>query len=171
MIGGRPDEQRLDRLHRASEESEARGSGLVGERLGRQAASVDDDRRPGERLIALADHANGNLGGDGAQRQQRPDRRDPRSQRQVVGTGQHRVAFDDQMRRCRRAQSLRLVLLDLGHHHLAHAAAIGHEGLCTAELDALHDFDVLLMSEVLDDAVHGKLDGRTAGHRLQYGYR
>jgi len=55
MIGGRPDEQRLDCLDRASEESDARGSGFVRERLGRQSTSFDDDRRPGERLIALAD--------------------------------------------------------------------------------------------------------------------
>jgi len=61
------------------------------------------------------------------------------------------------MRWCSRAQSLRLALVDLGHHHLAHAAAIGHEGLRTAELDALENFDVLLMTEVIDDAVHGKL--------------
>ena len=88
MIGGSPDVQRLDCLDRASEESEPRGSGFVRERLGRQAVSIDDDRRPGERLIALADHANGNLGRDAAQRQQRADRRDPRRQRQVVGTGQ-----------------------------------------------------------------------------------
>ena len=56
-----------------------------------------------------------------------------------------------------RAQPLRLALVDLGHHHLAYAAAIGHEGLCTAELDALENFDVLLMTEVLDDVIHGKL--------------
>src|SRR5947207_12711698 len=108
MIGGGPDEQRLDRLDRASEEGESRGSGLVRERLGRQAACIDDYRRPGERLIALADYANGNLGGDGAQRQHRPDRHDPCRQRQVVATGQQRVAFDDQMRWCSRAQSLRV---------------------------------------------------------------
>jgi hypothetical protein len=61
------------------------------------------------------------------------------------------------VRRCRRAQSLRLVVLDLGYDHLVDAAAIGHEGLRTAEVDALHDFDVFLMTEVLDHAVHGKL--------------
>ena len=157
MIDGRPDEQRLDGLDRASEESEPRGSGFVGERLGRQAVSIDNDRRPGERLIALADHANGNFGRDGAQRQQRPDRRHPRRQRHVVGTGQQRVAFDDQMWWRSRAQSLRLGLVDLGHHHLAYAAAIGREGLRATELDALENFDVLLMTEVVDDAVHGEL--------------
>src|SRR6266513_699122 len=56
-----------------------------------------------------------------------------------------------------RAQPLRLALVDLGHHHLAYAAAIAHAGLGPAELDALEDLDVLLMAEVLDDVVHGEL--------------
>src|SRR5882757_226979 len=81
MVGRRPDEQRTDRLRGAAEESDTRVSAFVRECLSRQLACVNDNRRPGERLIALSDHANGNVSRNGAQRQQRPDRRDVRGYR------------------------------------------------------------------------------------------
>src|ERR1700730_14343465 len=64
------------------------------------------------------------------------------------------------MRRRKCAQSLRFHLVDLGYNDLAYAAAIGRERLCAAQLDTFDDFNVFLMTEILNYVVHGLLGVR-----------
>ena len=156
VVGGSPDEQRLDCLDRPPEESDARGPRIVGERLRGESASFDDHDRAGKRLIALADHANGYIGCNGPEWQQRRDRRGPRRDRQTVRIGEQPVGLDDQVRRCSSPQPLRPGLVEPRHHDLVEPEA-GSEGLGAAEPNALDDFHVLHAPEVLDHLVHGLL--------------
>src|SRR5258708_3175225 len=67
---------------------------------------------------------------------------------------------------CKSPHPLRSALVDLGNHDFAYAAAAGRKRLRTAQLDAFDDFNILLLTEVLDNLVHGMLDiggGRIAG--------
>src|SRR5579872_1023134 len=158
VVRCRPDEDRLDRIDGAAEETEARGSVLVRDRLGgqtcRKSADVDHHGRAGERRLALADHPDGHLTRRRPQRQQCPDGHGARGERMTVRARQQAVAFDDESRGRGGPQPLRLAFLDLRYQHLVDAAALGAERQGAAQPQAPHHFDVILTAQVLGHLIH-----------------
>src|SRR5260370_30869242 len=156
IIRLRPDIECLHRLSPAAEQAEPRGTGLVSDGLDGKSWPVDDHRRPGERLIALADDAQREFAGDRRERKDSsPAAGRTHRRRQAVGEAERPVVLDDDLRLGGGLQAFRLPLRLARHHDLLRRLGIAGERLHAGRLHSGDDLDALLSAEIVDDRVDG----------------